>query len=56
MTAPFPTDGVGLTTLLVVADVHRSRDFYRDILGAEVYRAYGGSSCVLRFQCACRCS
>jgi catechol 2,3-dioxygenase-like lactoylglutathione lyase family enzyme len=46
----FPTDGVELTHLLVVADVERSRDFYRDVLGAEVYREYGGTSCVLRFQ------
>jgi catechol 2,3-dioxygenase-like lactoylglutathione lyase family enzyme len=48
--APFPTDGVELTTLLVVSDVVRSRDFYRDLLGASVHREYGGTSCVLRFQ------
>jgi lactoylglutathione lyase len=48
--APFPTDGVALTTLLVVADVNRSRDFYRDVLGASVFREYGGTSCVLSFQ------
>ncbi|MGE0815084.1 MAG: VOC family protein [Vicinamibacterales bacterium] len=48
--APFPTDGVALTTLLVVSDVNRSRDFYRDVLGATVYREYGGTSCVLSFQ------
>ena len=47
---PFPTDGVELTTLLVVSDVNRSRDFYRDVLGATVYREYGGTSCVLQFQ------
>jgi catechol 2,3-dioxygenase-like lactoylglutathione lyase family enzyme len=46
----FPTDGVEMTHLLVVSDVERSRDFYRDVLGAEVYREYGGTSCVLRFQ------
>jgi hypothetical protein len=34
--APFPTDGVALTTLLVVRDVNRARDFYRDVLGATV--------------------
>lgn len=46
----FPTPEVELTQLLVVNDVDRSRDFYRDVLGAEVYREYGGTSCVLRFQ------
>lgn len=50
MTASFPTDGVALTTLLVVRDANRSRDFYRDVLGATVYREYGGTSCVLSFQ------
>jgi catechol 2,3-dioxygenase-like lactoylglutathione lyase family enzyme len=47
---PFPTDDVALTTLLVVSDVNRSRGFYRDVLGATVYREYGGTSCVLNFQ------
>jgi catechol 2,3-dioxygenase-like lactoylglutathione lyase family enzyme len=37
-----------LTHILVVADIARSRSFYRDVLGAEVYREYGGTSCVLR--------
>jgi catechol 2,3-dioxygenase-like lactoylglutathione lyase family enzyme len=46
----FPTDGVALTHLLVVGDLDRARDFYRDVLGAEVYREYGGTSCVLQFQ------
>jgi catechol 2,3-dioxygenase-like lactoylglutathione lyase family enzyme len=46
----FPSDGVELTHLLVVADIGRARTFYRDVLGAEVYREYGGTSCVLRFQ------
>jgi catechol 2,3-dioxygenase-like lactoylglutathione lyase family enzyme len=44
----FPTDDVELTTILVVRDVDRSRDFWRDVVGAEVYREYGGTSCVLR--------
>jgi catechol 2,3-dioxygenase-like lactoylglutathione lyase family enzyme len=39
-----------MTMLLVVSDVNRSRDFYRDVLGAEVTREYGGTSCVLNFQ------
>jgi len=50
MTEPFPTDGVAVTLLLVVADVDRSRDWYRDVLGASLYREYGGSSAVLQFQ------
>src|SRR2546430_11605829 len=48
--AEFPTEGVVLTHLLVVSDLDRSRHFYRDVLGATVYREYGGTSCVLNFQ------
>ena len=46
----FPSEGMELTTILVVADIDRARVFYRDILGAELYREYGGSSIVFRFQ------
>lgn len=46
----FPTEGVELTHLLVVSDIERSLSFYRDVLGASVYREYGGTSCVLKFQ------
>jgi catechol 2,3-dioxygenase-like lactoylglutathione lyase family enzyme len=46
----FPTEGVALTHLLVISDMDRSRHFYRDVLGATVYREYGGTSCVLNFQ------
>ena len=49
MTGPFPTDGMALTHILVVADMAAARDFYRDVLGASVYREYGGTSCVLQF-------
>jgi catechol 2,3-dioxygenase-like lactoylglutathione lyase family enzyme len=45
----FPAEGMELTHLLVVRDAERSRDFYRDVLGAELYRQYGGTSVVLRF-------
>lgn len=38
-----------MTHLLVVSDVARSRAWYEDVLGATVYREYGGSSCVLQF-------
>jgi catechol 2,3-dioxygenase-like lactoylglutathione lyase family enzyme len=50
MKKDFPTDGVELTQLLVVSDINKSKWFYRDVLGAEVYREYGGTSCVLNFQ------
>lgn len=50
MTGEFPVEGVEVTQLLVVADIARARAFYRDVLGAEVYREYGGTSVVLRFQ------
>src|SRR5207248_8791397 len=48
--AQFPSEGVALTHLFVVSDLERSRWFYRDVLGATVYREYGGTSCVLNFQ------
>jgi catechol 2,3-dioxygenase-like lactoylglutathione lyase family enzyme len=38
-----------LTHILVVSDVDRARTFYTDVLGAEVYREYGGTSIVLTF-------
>lgn len=46
----FPPDGSALTHILVVSDLARARTFYRDVLGASVYREYGGTSCVLQFQ------
>lgn len=48
--ATFPTDGVELTQLLVVSDMEKSKWFYRDVLGASLFREYGGTSCVLSFQ------
>ena len=44
----FPTDDMELTRLLVVSEVERSRDWYTRVLGATVYREYGGTSCVLQ--------
>jgi catechol 2,3-dioxygenase-like lactoylglutathione lyase family enzyme len=41
--------GVAVTHILVVTDPARSRDFWVNVLGAEVYREYGGTSEVLRF-------
>ena len=49
MSGEFPAQGMELTHLLVVSDADRARDFYRDVLGAELYREYGGYSVVLRF-------
>jgi catechol 2,3-dioxygenase-like lactoylglutathione lyase family enzyme len=48
MATSFPAQGMELTHILVVAEIDRARAFYRDVLGAEVYREYGGSSCVLQ--------
>ena len=50
MTKEFPVEGVELTQLLVVSDVERARAFYVDVLGAKLFREYGGSSAVLEFQ------
>jgi catechol 2,3-dioxygenase-like lactoylglutathione lyase family enzyme len=47
---PFPTDRVEVTQLLAIRDLERSVHFYRDVLGAELSRTYGGTSAVLRFQ------
>jgi catechol 2,3-dioxygenase-like lactoylglutathione lyase family enzyme len=49
MPGDFPADGTELTHILVVADVVRSRKWYTTVLGAELYREYGGDSAVLRF-------
>ena len=50
MSGVFPIEGVELTLLLVVSDVEESRRFYTDVLGATLYREYGGDSAVLQFQ------
>jgi catechol 2,3-dioxygenase-like lactoylglutathione lyase family enzyme len=44
-----PNEGLAITTILVVSDVTRSRDWYVDVLGAELYREYGGTSAVLTY-------
>ena len=44
----FPLEGMELTHILVSADTARARDFYVDVLGAELCREYG-SSIVLLF-------
>jgi catechol 2,3-dioxygenase-like lactoylglutathione lyase family enzyme len=50
MASDFPIEGMELTHILVIQDLERSKSFYRDILGCELYREYGGTSCVLKFQ------
>jgi catechol 2,3-dioxygenase-like lactoylglutathione lyase family enzyme len=47
--AGFPAEGMEATHILVVSDVQRARAFYRDVLGAEEHREYGGTSVVFRF-------
>jgi catechol 2,3-dioxygenase-like lactoylglutathione lyase family enzyme len=46
----FPVDGVEATLLLVVSDLTRARAFYTDVVGTSLFREYGGSSAVLKFQ------
>ena len=43
----FPTDDMALTHILVVSNMEKSKHFYVDILGAELFREYGGTSTVL---------
>ena len=50
MRTDFPIDGMELTHILVVGSLEIAREFYTDVLGASVYREYGGTSCVLKFQ------
>jgi catechol 2,3-dioxygenase-like lactoylglutathione lyase family enzyme len=50
MAGEFPTEGVEVTVLLVVSDAGRARRFYEEVLGATLYREYGGTSAVLQFQ------
>ena len=39
----FPATDMELTHILVVSDIQRAGAFYRDVLGAELYREYGES-------------
>ena len=45
----FPAEGMEITHILVVGEIGRAKSFYRDVLGAAVFREYGGTSCVLKF-------
>mgnify|MGYP001818723078 CR=1 FL=1 len=42
-----PFQGSALTTILVVSELSISKSFYVEVLGASVFREYGGSSIVL---------
>lgn len=48
-TDSFPEADMEITTILVVSDMTRSLAFYRDVLGAELVRSYGGTSTVMKF-------
>jgi catechol 2,3-dioxygenase-like lactoylglutathione lyase family enzyme len=50
MNDEFPAGGMELTHILVISDLARADTFYRDVLGAELVREYGGSSAVFSFQ------
>ena len=47
--AQFPEKDMQLTHIMVVEDLKVSLDFYTHILGASLYREYGGTSAVLDF-------
>jgi len=42
----FPTDDVILSHILVVSNIDRATAWYRDVLGATLFRAYGGTTAV----------
>jgi len=44
-----PFEASALTTILVVSDMAKSKSFYVDVLGAKIFREYGGDSLVLEF-------
>ncbi len=47
--ADFPQPGMELTHILVVSDFESSVAWYRDVLGANLHREYGGTSAVFDF-------
>jgi lactoylglutathione lyase len=49
MSQSFPTESMELTHILVVRDLARAVRFYRETVGAELVREYGGTSAVLSF-------
>lgn len=49
MTGGITPVGTALTHILVVNAIEPAREFYTRVLGATVYREYGGTSCVLEY-------
>ena len=47
-TPGFPESGIEMTHILVVSDVERARTWWVSVLGASLYREYGGTSAVLQ--------
>jgi catechol 2,3-dioxygenase-like lactoylglutathione lyase family enzyme len=45
----FPEPNAPLTTILVVRDIEASKRFYSGVLGASLFREYGGTSAVYDF-------
>ena len=46
----FPTDEMVLSHILVVEDLDRAQAWYQNILGADLYRSYAGTTAVFDFQ------
>ena len=44
-----PFEDSALTTILVVSDLSKSKSFYVNVLGAKIFREYGGDSLILEF-------
>jgi lactoylglutathione lyase len=47
-TPGFPEAGVEMTHILVVSELERARAWWVSVLGASLYRQYGGTSAVLQ--------
>ena len=45
----FAGEPSAITTILVVSDLERAKSWYLDVLGADLYGEYGGTSVVLSF-------
>jgi len=43
----FAGEPSALTTILVISDIERAKAWYLDVLGADLYGEYGGTSVVL---------
>ncbi len=45
----FPSPDMQMTNIIVVKNLNQSVQFYKDVLGAALYREYGGTSAVFNF-------